>query len=73
MNPALGKRRGAPHIVVKIRIAAVDDDVVRREQAGQRGNGRFGRLAGWHHHPDGTRRRERGGKRIKRWRTARPG
>ena len=73
MNPALRERGGAAHIVVKIRVAAIDDDVVRREEAGQSINCRFGWTAGRHHHPHGARRRERCDQRVEGRRAVRPG
>ena len=43
---ALGRQRlRAPHVVVKVGVAAVDDGVAGRQQAAERGDGRLGGIA----------------------------
>ena len=46
----------AADVVLVEGVAAVDDDVARLEQAGQRFDRAFGDVAGRQHHPDGARR-----------------
>ena len=67
------ERLRAADVVVEVGVAAVDDDVIRREQAGQRGDRRFRRVAGGHHHPDRARRRERLDERVERRSAGRAG
>ena len=67
------ERLGTPHIVVEICVAPIDDDVAWRQDACQGRNGRLGRIAGRHHHPDRAGWRKRGDKRFEVGGAARPG
>src|SRR5262249_16513104 len=55
MNAASLQRFGAPDVVFPKRIAAVDNNVVGREQPGELDNRVFGDLAGGQHQPDRAR------------------
>ncbi len=55
VQPARLERRRPPHIVLEVRVAAVDDDVARRHAVGECVDCLFGRCSGRNHHPDGAR------------------
>ena len=48
----------AAHVVLVVGVAAVDHDVVRRQQRPKLADDRLGRCAAGHHHPDRARRAE---------------
>jgi len=60
------QKPGAPLRVLVVRIAAIDDGVVSRQQRQQRGNRRFSDSAGGHHQPQRARRCKRCDQRIER-------
>ena len=64
------QRLRAPDVVVKVRVAAVDDGVSGGQPIAERRDRRLRGFAGRHHHPDGSRRRQRGDNRIEGGRAA---
>ena len=52
------ERRRAADVVFEMAVAAVDDGVALLQLFGKARDGLLGRIAGWHHQPDGARRRE---------------
>ena len=46
---------GAADVVFPKGVAAIQDDIARFQQCRELGNGVFGDLAGWQHHPDRAR------------------
>ena len=54
-NALLGQFLGAADVVLVEGIAAIDDDVVRLQQAAEMLDRFFGDPAGWQHHPNGAR------------------
>src|SRR5262249_56429940 len=65
--------RAAPLIAGKVRVAATDDHVARRQQIRERDDGRFGWIAGGHHHPDVAWRLQGADERLERRDAAGPG
>ncbi len=61
LDAVLGETGGIGGGVLVVRVAAVDDDVARLEQTGERGHGVLGGLAGGDHHPGHARLRQLGG------------
>ena len=55
LNAFLAQRDGAAHIILVIRVAAIDQDVARFEQGGKFVDHRFGRIARGHHQPHHAR------------------
>ena len=51
VDAALREILGAMDIVLVEAVAAIDDDIARRSEVGDRGDHRLGRLAGRQHHP----------------------
>src|SRR5262249_17890136 len=68
-----GEHLRAPLIVVKVRVAAIDDHVARRQQIRERDDGRFGWIAGGPHHPDVAWRLQGADERLERRDAAGPG
>ena len=66
------ERGGAAHVVVPVRVAAVDDRVARLEQPGELVDRLLRRVAGGHHQPDHARRVELGDEVLERRRAGRP-